>query len=221
MEAFSSSDTLSSTFRKKKVYMGVCFPIPSRVVIRTEATIFMMKFISQLLRQVYAKHGSIDKCPSISDFQLEVPCVHLYPPAKNKHDSGLWVCTWIAVDSKDPFRECGCLSKEYNARISQYQIINPRKLYNDNGSFNNWRNFCIGKETLPAQSPSPRHRRSVATAHLAAAHLTAAHLTAAHLAIAPSSRSSCKSFCPHCYFSKFEFYFSTAAILLLFDCCDL
>ncbi|CAN1319436.1 hypothetical protein LINPERPRIM_LOCUS31224 [Linum perenne] len=107
MEAFSSSDTLSSTFRKKKVYMGVCFPIPSRVVIRTEATIFMMKFISQLLRQVYAKHGSIDKCPSISDFQLEVPCVHLYPPAKNKHDSGLWVCTWIAVDSKDPFRECG------------------------------------------------------------------------------------------------------------------
>ncbi|CAN1215014.1 Transmembrane ascorbate ferrireductase 2 [Linum perenne] len=26
---------------------------------------------------------------------------------EKRHDSGLWVCTWIAVDSKDPFRECG------------------------------------------------------------------------------------------------------------------
>ncbi|CAN1121052.1 hypothetical protein LINPERHAP2_LOCUS551 [Linum perenne] len=95
------------SLKEEKVYMGVCFPDPSRVVIRTEATIFMMEFTSQLLRLVYAKHGSIDKCPNISDFQLEVPRVHLYPPAKNKHDSGLWVCTWIADDSKDPFRECG------------------------------------------------------------------------------------------------------------------
>ncbi|CAN1153109.1 hypothetical protein LINPERPRIM_LOCUS14476 [Linum perenne] len=85
------------SLKDKKVYLGDCFPDTTRHAIQKEVTISMMKFTSLLLRLVYARHGALDVCPNIRDFQLEVmPIV----PEENNNNSGLWVCTWIDVDSK-------------------------------------------------------------------------------------------------------------------------
>ncbi|CAN1159591.1 hypothetical protein LINPERPRIM_LOCUS22208 [Linum perenne] len=85
------------SLKDKKVYMMVCDSDKTRHAIQKQATNFMMEFIYPLLRLVYAKHGALDECPNIRDFQLQVlPIV----PEENNHNSGLWVCTWIDVDSK-------------------------------------------------------------------------------------------------------------------------
>ncbi|CAN1241151.1 Vesicle transport v-SNARE 12 [Linum perenne] len=70
------------SLKDKKVYMGDCFLDTTRHADQKEATISMMKFISPLLRLVYARHGALDVCPNIRDFQLEVlPIV----PEQNKY----------------------------------------------------------------------------------------------------------------------------------------
>ncbi|CAN1145488.1 hypothetical protein LINPERHAP2_LOCUS14711 [Linum perenne] len=89
------------SLKDKKVYMMVCDSEKTRHAIQKQATNFMMEFIYPLLRLVYAKHGALDECPNIRDFQLQVlPIV----PEENNHNSGLVVYVYVLVITPD----CGC-----------------------------------------------------------------------------------------------------------------
>ncbi|CAN1160679.1 hypothetical protein LINPERHAP2_LOCUS23477, partial [Linum perenne] len=63
-----------------------------------------MNFTTELLKLVYAKSGSTYGEPNINEFQLEFPSIF---PQQKRSDSGLWVCSWIAVDSKHLFSKFG------------------------------------------------------------------------------------------------------------------
>ncbi|CAN1760889.1 hypothetical protein LINPERHAP1_LOCUS7697, partial [Linum perenne] len=75
--------------------------------------------------------GSTYGEPNISEFQLEFPSI--FPQQKRcgcatkkfvfgsfRYDSGLWVCSWIAVDSKNLFSKFG-----------PYVLVNRKELLVD------------------------------------------------------------------------------------------
>ncbi|CAN1752342.1 hypothetical protein LINPERHAP1_LOCUS4686, partial [Linum perenne] len=53
----------------------------------------------------------------INEFQLEFPSIF---PQQKRSDSGLWVCSWIAVDSKHLFSKFG-----------PYVLVNRKELLVD------------------------------------------------------------------------------------------
>ncbi|CAN1848746.1 Elongation factor P [Linum perenne] len=100
--------------KEKMVYVGDCCPNYSNREIQTTSTIFMMNFTTELLKLVYAKSGTTNGGPNISEFQLEFPAIF---PEQKRYDSGLWVCSWIAIDSKYLFSKFG-----------PYYLVNRKEL---------------------------------------------------------------------------------------------
>ncbi|CAN1178279.1 hypothetical protein LINPERHAP2_LOCUS33580 [Linum perenne] len=100
--------------KDKMVYVGDCCPNYSNREIQTTSTIFMMNFTTELLKLVYAKSGTTNGGPNISEFQLEFPAIF---PEQTRYDSGLWVCSWIAIDSK-------CLFSKFGP----YNLVNRKEL---------------------------------------------------------------------------------------------
>ncbi|CAN1272600.1 hypothetical protein LINPERPRIM_LOCUS14639 [Linum perenne] len=103
--------------KDKMVYVGDCCPNYSNREIQTTSTIFMMNFTTELLKLVYAKSGSANGEPNISEFQIEFPSIF---PEQKRSDSGLWVCSRIAVDSKHLFSKFG-----------PYVLVNRKELLVD------------------------------------------------------------------------------------------